>query len=633
MDCSVDKCRMRAPTSYSAVACLLLLAHSSLLAYSATCHSPTYLEPAFLASGVCAFTSGRFDLYCVNPPLPRLCAAAPAVLFGCDSTCTIEPAADGRRLEFTVGRQFVARNSHRIQTLIEWGRWATIPFGTLAGYLVFRWGADLYGRPAGLLSLLLFVLEPNLLAHCELITPDSASISFGLLASYVFWRWLKSPTWALTAVAGIALGLAQLTRFTWIILFVIWPALWAFHGLASRHIALRESERRPTLGLLVFSCFGRLICMLLLGLVTLNVGYACRGSFERLESYTFYSNALTGAAPGVPGNRFAHSILAGLPVPVPHHYLAGCDLQWRDFEDFGDTPSFLMGEWKHGGWWHYYLYGLLVKLPVGLLFLLGLVLWVRTTRRHRVGRSCGEWILLLPPAAILAIASSQAEFATHLRYVYSCIPALIIFAGQVAMFTATRTWLRGALLLCILYDSWTLIDIYPHHLMHFNALAGGPQSGSYHLAGSSVDWGQNGLSLCSMVDSIKSKSFAREKPVVAVCANLDPLGFASQGDRACQVLTSTEFMESIRRQPLLASYLVLCSRSSATEVHQLLERRGVQVQIRELEQALPPSTIASICNDSRIVRFRQFVILSVESVPPAATETSSTSIGQPTNEY
>ena len=23
--------------------------------------------------------------------------------------------------------------------------------------------------------------------------------------------------------------------------------------------------------------------------------------------------------------------------------------------------SYLLGEWKHGGWWHYYLYGLAVE--------------------------------------------------------------------------------------------------------------------------------------------------------------------------------------------------------------------------------------------------------------------------------
>jgi hypothetical protein len=55
----------------------LLGTQAGLLAYSATRHSPTHLEPAFLAAGISHWQFGRFELYRVNPPLVRMFTALP----------------------------------------------------------------------------------------------------------------------------------------------------------------------------------------------------------------------------------------------------------------------------------------------------------------------------------------------------------------------------------------------------------------------------------------------------------------------------------------------------------------------------------------------------------------------------
>ena len=66
------------------------------------------------------------------------------------------------------------------------------------------------------------------------------------------------------------------------------------------------------------------------------------------------------------------------------------DLQKRDFER--GYPSYLMGEWKHGGWWYYYLVGFLVKEPIGFQLMLyvsivsGILSWRKWTQE-----SVREW--------------------------------------------------------------------------------------------------------------------------------------------------------------------------------------------------------------------------------------------------
>ena len=68
-----------------------------------------------------------------------------------------------------------------------------------------------------------------------------------------------------------------------------------------------------------------------------------------------------------------------VPVPVPRNYLLGIDVQKRDFESH--YYSYLRGEWRKEGWWYYYLYGLAVKVPLGVWALALLAAVLGLTRR------------------------------------------------------------------------------------------------------------------------------------------------------------------------------------------------------------------------------------------------------------
>src|SRR6187549_688937 len=62
------------------VVCLLVPLHVALLGWMACRTAPTSDEVAHLAAGVRIWTTGRFNLYQVNPPLVKAVAAAPVVL-------------------------------------------------------------------------------------------------------------------------------------------------------------------------------------------------------------------------------------------------------------------------------------------------------------------------------------------------------------------------------------------------------------------------------------------------------------------------------------------------------------------------------------------------------------------------
>jgi hypothetical protein len=463
----------------------LLLFHAGLLAWAATRHSPTVDEPPHLAAGLAAWQLGRPELYQVNPPLVRMLAALPVV-------CA-RPQTDwsgfysGTRPEAGVGGGFLQANRDGWFWYFILARWACIPLSLLGGTVCWRWAGELYGPHAGLLALALWCFCPNVLAHAQMITPDAGAAALGVTAAYAFWRWLREPTAGRACLAGVTLGLAELTKMTWVLLFLLWPLLWVLYR------ALRRSgePRRPWP-----MQAGQLALIVLLGVGVLNLGYGCDGSFQRLGTFRFSSRALTGRdedaswlAAGEHQNRFAGSWLGAVPVPVPRSYLLGIDLQKVDFEQ--QPPSYLRGEWRQGGWWYYYLYALAVKVPLGTWLLLLLAVALKLLRAGPAVRLRDELVVLAPLVLILVFVSSQTGFNHHLRYVLPALPFAFIWVGQAAQ-ARVAGWQVPALVAGA--AAWSVASsllVYPHSLSYFNELAGGPTNGHAHLVDSNIDWGQD----------------------------------------------------------------------------------------------------------------------------------------------
>ena len=93
----------------------------------------------------------------------------------------------------------------------------------------------------------------------------------------------------------------------------------------------------------------------------------------------------------------------------------------------GWEPSFLNGEISHEGWWHYYLFALLVKLPLPTLLLLG----ARALPRPRApGAGWRDTLFLLAPVAVfLGGFSLLATVNNGLRYVLPILPFLLVWIG------------------------------------------------------------------------------------------------------------------------------------------------------------------------------------------------------------
>lgn len=490
-----------------AAVCGLLALHAVLAAWMAWRNSPAVDETAHLVAGISYWQYGVFDMYKVNPPLVKLLAAAPLVVCRPETEWTLGEDLTSRP-EYTSAERFLARNGARTYWYVTLARWACIPLSLVGGWACCRWAGALYGDRAGIMALVLWCFSPNVLAWASCVTMDLGAAAVGVLAGYCYWHWLSGPTPARAVAAGIALGLAELTKFTWIVLFAQWPLLWLVWEFSGR----RKSGRRQRLG--------HQAVILLVALNLVNLGYLFEGSFQPLGEYTFVSETLAGGdspvAGGRGGNRFAGSLLGDLPLPVPESYVAGIDRQKFDFEE--GMWSYLGGEWKHGGWWYYYLYAAAVKVPLGT-WLLGLMAlaatcWSAACARFRsdgpeqTGGSTyssgwrDELTLLLPAAVVFGLVSSQTGFTSHFRYVVPCLPFAFVWISKLARSVELHHyWLAIPAGLALAWSVGSSLSVYPYSLSYFNEVAGGPMGGHRHLLDSNIDWGQDRLRLKDWHDS------------------------------------------------------------------------------------------------------------------------------------
>lgn len=473
----------------SSTAVALLITHAALLAWSATRHSPTVDEVAHLPAGIAIWHYGRFDLYRVNPPLVKTLAALPVVLSRPTTDWRKWNQRPGGRSAWIVGRDFIAHNKPAVFWYFTLARWACIPLSLIGAYVCYRWGAELYRPAAGILALTLWCFCPNVLAYGALILPDVGAATMGVLAAYSFWRWLRRPELPWALAAGCGLGAALLTKMTWIILLALWPILWSMWVFVGRRSRLDSSSWRSA---------AQLALILAMGLYLLNLGYGFQGSFRRLGDYIFFSKTLAGSEAFDPSrqvgsNRFSGTWSGALPVPLPEAFVTGLDYQRHDF-DVGKW-SYLRGEFRYGGWWYYYIYALLVKVPLGVWTLFAIAIWITLRGSLSAESWRNEMVLLAPGLSVLAVVSAETGFTIFLRYVLPLFPFVFVWLGKVAVSAVQARKLAAITGVSLLWFANSSLWYYPHGMSYFNELAGGPNGGPDHLLDGNIDWGQDLLHL------------------------------------------------------------------------------------------------------------------------------------------
>lgn len=473
---------------------IVVVGYVLTLAWYACVHSPTFNEVGHLPAGLSHWQFGRFELYRVNPPLPRMVAALPVLFLNPQTDWSNYSLSPFGEETIPMGVRFTHSNGRRVLWLYSVGRLACIPFCVLGALTCCWWASELWGRYAGCAAMALWCVNPLLLGHGPLVMPDVPAAAVGVFAAYRFNRWLRETSWARALQAGVSLGLALLCKTTLLILPPVWGLLW----LVSRVFRKKEFRllglRRELLQLLVGG---------LAALYVINVGYGFCDTLQRVSDFEFRSRWLSGGwqqeNPTV-GNRFSGTLVGDIPVPIPAAYVQGIDQQKMDF-DVGER-SYLRGEWRERGWWYYHLYALAIKTPLAteLLLMFAAILTLASGTANTRWRD--ELVLLANAGAIMALVSSQTGFSNHVRYAIPVLPYLVIWMTKVfELISGIGVWKIWAATGLVAWSGVSSLSVIPHSISYFNELAGPPAKWHWHLIDSNLAWGQDHLFLKAWHDS------------------------------------------------------------------------------------------------------------------------------------
>lgn len=510
---------------------LLLLVLAVLMVIPAWFDSAVYNENGRLASGLYYLHFGEYSIFRVNPPLTGVVGAFPSLVLGAEYAKRSElDISDFKRVEYPAGDLFAERNTN-YRILLFIGRIFCIVLLLAIFTVALSFSSALYGNVAMYFLIAICFFSPYFLGHGHLIAPDAISGASSVFAVYFFWRWLRKPSSENSIMAGLALGLAELTKFTLLVFYPVFSILWILY-------------RFPRIGVPSIVPFRKqlLQCLQLfaVSLLVINLGYMFEGTGKQLRSFRFQTKLFTGyrtleEIPSVGGNRFDDSncilenALGYLPMPLPKNFVQGIDTQRLDFER--GMPSYLRGEWSNHGWWYYYLYAILLKNPLGTIGLFLLALFCTLFLKGYNADLRDEAVILLPGISLLVFVSSQTGFSVHSRYMIPALPFFFLWSTKVARaFTSKVKTLspkssRAVRWIAVILVVWSVgssLWVYPHSIAYFNELAAilptpldqsyphqdsrpdytllqkvglflnaGPINGPRHLLDSNIDWGQD----------------------------------------------------------------------------------------------------------------------------------------------
>ena len=395
-----------------------------------------------------------------------------------------------------IGRLLCHRTSARLMTTLV---------ALVLGVYIHRWSRLLYGPRAGLLSLTLFAFSPNLIAHGRLVTTDLYAATAATVASYHFWRFVELGGARRGLTSAIALGAAQLAKYSMVWLYPIFLATFAVRALVdsgarkgnaiSQRLGDWKQWPKPAAGFAVAS------------VLAINIGFLWDRVFVPFDDYAFKSDAFQAL------QRSAGQ-LGRLPVPLAYPYLEGLD--WvKQSDDDGNTSgnAYLLGEVRdkrdpHRAFGGYFLIATLFKAPLAtqILFAWALVMLVwRFSARDFVRRE----LYLLTPCLVYGVYFNLfLESQLGIRLFLIVFPFALVLCGRVLagppeVGRSRRIAVSGL-------AAWTVVSVmsyFPHYLSYFNELVPDRKMAYRVLADSNLSWGQ---------DIEYLRDYIREHPDVVV---------------------------------------------------------------------------------------------------------------------
>jgi hypothetical protein len=487
---TVPKARNRVHTGIA----VLLLGLLVLLCLESMRHTaPTSDEQNHISRGYHYLVTGNLDLN-IAPPFVNALSGVPLLA----QRGIVIPQYDTSH-RTTYINQFAEEFVwvyNDAETVINSGRLAIVFLSVVLGCFVFRWARELWGVSAGLFALFLYVLDPNILAHSQLVTTDLGVTCLMFVATYFLWRFFTQRRNGDLALCGVLLGLALATKLSAPLLAPALALIVLIEALRVRDLTLtgqwpwRHTLSRWRWGKEVYFALAALFAIGCFALLSLWASYR----FEVGPLTTRSTHATVDRLVPIRALRpLAYRVVESLWIPFPT-YFGG--IRWVQRYAQKGAPAFLMGQHSIKGWWYYFLVAFAIKTPLPTLILLvaalilGLHAGTDWEKRENV---------LLVPVVVFFVATLFSFLSIGYRHILPVLPFIFVAVSKIVRHCESK-WMHVALLALGLWYVAGTVRLHPHYLAYFNELAGGPDSGHNYLVDSNLDWGQDLKNLKAYMD-------------------------------------------------------------------------------------------------------------------------------------
>lgn len=380
---------------------------------------------------------------------------------------------------------------------VKRGRYATIALSLLLALYVLKWSYELYGRNGALLSLSVYVFDPNLLAHGQLVTADLPAALTTTMALYHFWHFLKFGGKGRALLSGVTLGLSQLAKYSCIYLYPIFLVIAAIYcRSAPARGAARSSWRHGLIGVLRRWSLA-IAFFAVVSVLTINLGFGFNGVGTPLSQYPvarhFEKDAFFKKLQAMP-------IVGSLALPLPVPFVQGLDLcKFEEKMGKGWGNIYMAGEIRvnrHNGTLHgfpgYFFYATFFKVPIAkqIIFLVAFLGYF-SRRGQPAGALRREEVFLLVPILVYWVYFNfffNAQIG--IRHVLPVFTLATIFCGRFLVTPESKLRRYTGVILAVWVAASTL-SYYPHFISYFNEFVPDRRLAYRHLADSNLDWRGN----------------------------------------------------------------------------------------------------------------------------------------------
>lgn len=478
------------------VAALLLLCMLVMGIGSMRNDSAIVDEVAHIPAGYSYVAKQDFRLNPEHPPLMKDLAGLPLLALNPrfpDDVAAWTKDANG---QWEAGWHFLYHDGNNADSILFWSRLPILLIAVVFGAVLYVISRRLLGTAAALVVLALYSFDPNIIAHARFVTTDLGAAATMFMSITSFYFWLRRPSYKRLLLATALFALAQVTKFSAILLapFFIGLIIWA---LLTKQNGKRWQELWKTYALgYVLLGIGSLVLVWLFYIPHVwNMSKEVQDVLIRGSLTNVIQKPIAGLLTAMNGNVITRALV---------QYLLGLVMVFTRIA--GGNTTYLLGEVTNQSFRWYFPITYLIKTPLPVLVaILGATVagvWglAQTglrgvfTRFSAYSRRHGLEVVGLAFIGFYSIISITGNLNLGIRHLLPILPFICFIVGSVSVRLVRRvqqTWftiIAGGLL--IAYMLSTMLA-YPSFVSYFNPLIGGGGNAHKYVSDSSVDWGQD----------------------------------------------------------------------------------------------------------------------------------------------